>query len=145
MPYFLGNFEYALDERGRVPVPPRYRDLFTRGAVLNQGSPDQCVRLFTAESFELEAQLYTSEPATRRAGRISRHAFFARSFQVELDRQGRILIPAPLRSYARLEGNVLVVGAGEWLEIWNPDSFAAEMTVVDDELERTLETMEPKL
>ena len=126
MPYFLGRYEYAMDERGRVPLPPRYRDAFARGAVLSQG-PDPCLRLFTAESFEEQAALYTSEPATERTGRITRRAFFARSFSVELDRQGRILLPGPLRAYAALEGNVVVVGAGEWLEIWNPERFDAEM------------------
>ena len=144
MQYFLGRYEYAMDERGRVPLPPRYRDLFIRGAVLSQGSPDRCLRLYTTESFEQEAALYTSEPAIRRAGRITRHAFFTRSFPVELDRQGRILIPAPLREYAGLDGNVVVVGSGEWLEIWNPERFDAEMAVVDDELESTLESVEPR-
>ena len=129
MQYFLGRYEYAMDERGRVPVPPRYRELFARGAVLNQG-PDPCLRLFTAESFEQQAELYTSEPAIERGGRMTRHAFFANSFSVELDRQGRMLIPGPLREHARLEGSVVVAGAGEWLEIWNPEQFESEMTAV---------------
>ena len=96
--FFLGRYEYAMDERGRVPVPPRYREPVAAGAVLGQGSPDRCLRLYTEESFEQEAALYTSEPATRRAGRITRHAFFARSFPVDVDRQGRILVPAALPS-----------------------------------------------
>jgi len=133
-----------MDERGRVPVPPRYREVFARGAVVSQGSPLSCLRLYTAESFEQQATLYTSEPATRRAGRITRHAFFARSFPVELDRQGRILVPGPLRSYAGLEGSVVLAGAGEWLEVWNPERFEAEMAVVDDQLEETLEAVEPR-
>ena len=130
MQYFLGRYDYAMDDRGRVPIPPRYRDLFARGAMLNQG-PDPCLRLFTAESFEQQAELHTREPALERAGRMTRHAFFANSFSVELDRQGRILIPGPLRAYAGLEGNVVVAGAGEWLEIWNPKAFGAEMTAVE--------------
>ncbi len=124
--YFLGRFEYAMDDRGRVPIPPRYRELFSIGAMLNQG-PDPCLRLFTVESFQEQAQLYTSGPAIERGGRMTRHAFFANSFSVELDRQGRILIPTPLRAYARLENEVVISGAGEWLEIWNPEQFEAEM------------------
>ena len=131
MQYFLGRYEYAMDARGRVPVPPRYRDLFAQGAVLNQG-PDPCLRLFTAESFEQQATLYTSEPAIERGGRVTRHGFFANSFSVELDGQGRMLIPAPLRVYAGLEGSVVVAGAGEWLEIWNPGQFEAEMAAVSE-------------
>ena len=129
MTYFLGRYDYAMDSRGRVPVPPRYRDAFARGAMLSQG-PDPCLRLFTIESFEQQAALYTKEPPLDRTGRVLRHAFFPRSFSVELDRQGRILIPSTLRGYARLEGNVVVAGAGEWLEIWNPEQFEAEMAAV---------------
>ena len=125
--YFLGRYEYAMDDRGRVPIPPRYRDLFAVGAMLNQ-APDPCLRLFTSESFEQQARLYTSGPAMERSGRMTRHAFFANSFSVELDKQSRILIPAPLRAYARLEGNVIIAGAGEWLEVWNPEQFETEMT-----------------
>ncbi len=125
--YFLGRYEYAMDERGRVPIPPRYRELFAVGAMLNQG-PDLCLRLFTSESFHQQAELYTSGPAIERAARLTRHAFFANSFSVELDKQGRILVPAPLRSYAQLESNVIVAGAGEWLEIWDPQRFQGEMT-----------------
>jgi len=142
--YFLGTYEYAMDGRGRVPVPPRYRDVFARGAVLSQGSPEPSLRLYTAESFEQQAALYTSQPATKRAGRVTRHAFFSRSFPVEVDRQGRILIPAPLRQHAGLEGDVLIVGAGEWLEIWSPGRFASEMAAVDEQLEETLEGVEPE-
>lgn len=144
MTLFLGRYDYAMDERGRVPVPPRYREAFARGTVLSQGSPDPCLRIHTMESFEAQAALYTNEPATKRAGRITRHGLFPRSFQAELDRQGRILIPAALREFAALESSVVVVGAGEWLEIWSPERFEAEMAVVDQELERTLESLEPR-
>ena len=129
MQYFLGRYDYAMDERGRVPVPPRYRNLLAKGAVLNRG-PDACLRLFTNESFEQQAELYTRQPAIERAGRLTRHGFFAQSHPVELDRQGRILIPSALRAHAGLEGTVVVAGAGEWLEIWNPEQFDAEMTKV---------------
>lgn len=129
--YFLGRYDYSMDERGRVPVPPRYREAFLRGAVLNQG-PDPCLRLFTEESFRQEAELHTSRPATARGARMTRHAFFANSFSVEPDRQGRILIPAPLREYASLDGAVIVAGAGEWLEIWNPEQFEREMSAAEE-------------
>ncbi len=142
MQYFLGRYEYAMDARGRVPLPPRYRDAFAVGAVISQG-PDPCLRLFTAESFEQQASLYTSEPATVRAGRITRHAFFSNSFSVELDRQGRILVPAPLRAYAELEGSVVVAGAGEWLEVWDPERFDIEMAVADRQQESDAGPAEP--
>ena len=124
--YFLGRYEYAMDDRGRVPIPPRYRDLFALAGMLNQG-PDACLRLFTTENFDQQAQLYTREDAISPSARTTRRLFFANCFSVELDRQGRILIPGPLRAYARLEGNVVIAGVGEWLEIWNPELFEERM------------------
>jgi MraZ protein len=141
--FFLGAYDYSMDERGRVPLPPRYRDAFAHGLVLSQGSPDPCLRVYTLESFEAQASQYTSEPAIRRRGRLVRRGFFPRSFPAEMDRQGRVLVPPQLRRYADLEGNVIVAGAGEWLEIWNPERYAAETAVVDDQFEESLESLEP--
>lgn len=144
MTLFLGTYEYAMDARGRVPVPPGYREVFTDGAVISQGSPNRCLRLFTVGGFEVEATHYTTRPSTKRAGRIARDGIFARSYPVSLDGQGRILIPAPLRAYAELDGNVVVVGAGEWLAIWSPERHLTHMATVDELFEDTLETLEPE-
>jgi len=141
--HFLGTSEYAMDERGRVPLPPKYRDAFREGIVLSQGSPDPCLRVYTQSSFDSQAREWTATSAMRRKGRDLRK-LFSRSFEVELDKQNRILIPAPLRSYAGLEGKVLVIGTGECLEIWAPDAYAREMARVDADLETTLESIEAR-
>lgn len=144
MQYFLGRYDYAMDDRGRVPMPPPYRDRFTLGAVVSHVSPDRCLRVYTVDGFETQAALYASEPPTRRAGRIVRHGFFGRSYAVEMDKQGRILIPPALRPSAALESSVVVVGSGEWLEVWSPERFEEEMAEVDEKLGPTLEDLEPK-
>jgi MraZ protein len=141
---FLGTYEYAMDARGRVPVPPGYREFFADGAVISQGAPSRCLRLFTLAGFEIEATHYMTRPSTKKAGRIARDGIFARSYPVNLDGQGRILIPATLREYAGLEGNIVVVGAGEWLAIWSPELHQTHMATVDELLEETLETLEPE-
>jgi MraZ protein len=139
---FLGTFDYAMDERGRVPLPPRYRDAFRDGIVLSQGSPDACLRVFTRVAFDAEAEQFTSEPAAHRKGRVLRRSLFSRAHETELDGQNRVLIPQPLRDYARLSTRVLVVGAGECLEIWSPEAYEAEMARVDEQIEHTLESVE---
>jgi len=80
----------------------------------------------------------------RRAGRDLRSMFFSRSVHAELDKQNRILIPAPLREYAGLSAKVAVVGAGEYLEIWSPASYEVEMARVDAELPAMLESVESR-
>mgnify|MGYP005863645307 CR=1 FL=1 len=141
---FLGTFEYSMDDRGRVPVPPRYRDVFRQGVVLSQGSPDRCVKVFTIADFEKQAQVYLQEPATRLKGRLVRRAVFSRSHQAEVDAQGRILIPPALRRFAGLERDVVVIGAGECLEIWSPEALEAYLEQADEHLEPTLESLEPR-
>jgi MraZ protein len=142
--YFLGTFDYAMDERGRVPLPPRYRDAFREGIVLSQGSPDLCLRVYTQTGFSAEAAKFTAQSSMRRKGRDLRKALFSRSHEAELDKQNRVLIPAALREYASLSGKVLVIGAGEWLEIWSPEAYSKEMARVDAELETTLESIETR-
>lgn len=139
---FLGTYDYAMDERGRVPLPPPYRDAFKDGIVLSQGSPERCLRIYTMKAFETQAEEYTAESALRRKGRVLRKSFFSRSFKTELDKQNRVLIPAPLREFARLSGKVVVAGQAEFMEIWNPEIFAEELERVDAELEATLESLE---
>lgn len=138
---FVGHYEYSMDDRGRIPIPPAYRDQFARGAVLGQGAPDPCLRLYSEESFSKEAAQYLNEPATKKSGRIARRAIFGRSFPIEPDKQGRVLVPAAMRTEAGLEGTVLVVGAGEWLEIWDPKRFETEMAAADRGLADTLESL----
>ena len=142
--YFLGTFDYAMDERGRLPLPPRYRDEFRAGIVLSQGSPDRCLHVYTWPEFQRQADQYMAESALRRKGRVLRRGLFADAYSTELDGQNRVLIPAPLREYAGLSGKVLVVGTGQRLEVWSPAEYEAERTRVADELPATLESIETR-
>ena len=139
---FLGTFDYAMDERGRIPLPPRYRDAFRDGIVLSQGSPDPCIKAFTLDAFMLQASSYTRLPRMAQRGRDLRRSFFARTQTVEVDKQSRVLIPQNLRDYAGLSSKVLVIGAGESLEIWDPARFETEMARIDERLADTMEQTE---
>jgi MraZ protein len=135
---FHGTYEYAIDDRGRVPLPPRYRDDFRDGVVLVQGR-ERCVEVYTIKDYEEEARLYTSEASSTLRGRRLRRGFFARSYDGELDRQGRLLVPQPLRQAAALNGQVVICGRGECLEIWSAEQWAAEMEAVNSEFDEALE------
>jgi MraZ protein len=139
---FLGRYEYAMDDRGRIPMPPRFRDALVQGIILTQGAPDHCVRAFSLEGFDQQADLYMTAPSTQREGRVLRRAFFARAYSAELDRQGRVLIPPPLRRWASLESEVVVVGTGEGIEIWDAKAFDDAMAAEESEFERALGTVQ---
>ncbi len=138
---FRGTFEYSLDNRGRIPIPARYRASFTTGAILVE-SQDGCVEVYTSEEYERQAEYRTTQRPTRKKARRLRRGFFGRSLDVELDRQGRVLLPPRLRQHGDLDGAVLIVGVGECLEIWNPKRWGAEQKEIDERYETDLETME---
>jgi len=129
---FRGEFDLTLDDRGRVPVPARYRHLFEQGATLVQGLLGQ-VELWTTEGYDAFSPEFTEESMTTEEGRRLRRQRFARAWDVELDRQGRVLIPAKLREKAALDGAAVVSGRGECLEIWNPERWEAEQARLDEE------------
>jgi MraZ protein len=139
---FLGTFDYSLDERGRVPLPPAYRDVFRAGAMLVQGSPDQCLRAYTIEDFQKESAQYTEMPTLNRKTRALRRQWFSGVHPVQLDQQSRILIPPPLREYAGLQNKVIIAGVGDWLEIWSPETFREEMQRIEEGLDSIQESVQ---
>ena len=124
---FRGNFEYALDDRGRVAIPAKYRDEFPKDKAVITPSPEGCLRVFPEAAFQQMSDDFAATPATTPEGRRLRRLFDGRAYDVELDRQGRILIPAPLRTQAGLNGAVVLAGNRECLEIWDPEAYEREM------------------
>lgn len=129
---FYGSVTHTMDERGRVAVPARYRHAFAEGAVLRKG-PEGCVELFTRAGFEAEAEQLLGEHRSARdhAGRRARRNFFHGVHDVELDRQGRVLIPQPMREECGLTERVEFVGVGDYLELWEPASWQTELASVE--------------
>jgi MraZ protein len=134
---FRGIYEHTLDDRGRVALPAKYRAEFAGGAVL-LWIPEGCVAVHTPDSFEKVAYESALKPATTLNGRRSTRAYNAPSFDVELDRQGRVLIPPAFRQRAELNGAVVIIGNFNCLEIWNPQRWEVEFeqAVADSSSER---------
>ena len=127
MPSFRGSFEHTLDDRGRVAIPAKYRSEFPNNLAVITPAAEGCLRVFPEAAFQQMSEEFASTPATSIEGRRLRRLFDSRAFDAELDRQGRILIPAPLRQSAGLDGAVVVAGNRECLEIWNPERLALEL------------------
>jgi MraZ protein len=121
---FRGTFDYTLDGRFRLPLPPRYRDQFTDGAVLVTGV-EPCVLVYTQAGFEDAESKARSIPEESDSGREALRDFFANAYDTDRDNQGRILISEKLRSHAGLGRAVVLVGVGDYLEIWDRDAWAA--------------------
>jgi MraZ protein len=116
---FVGRFEHSLDSKGRVILPAKFRADFEQGAYLTEHQ-EGCLALWTNEEFERRLQVMQEEAAQGQNARNRARVWAANSHEVEIDRQGRMAIPAHLRSFASLEGDVLVHGAIDRVELWCP-------------------------
>jgi MraZ protein len=137
---YLGTYEHALDAKGRVILPAKFRDRLENGAFLAKTN-DGCLSLYDAEGFEKVAQ--DMQEAAKR-GALERNAvrsFAAGATEATPDRQGRITIPQHLRQFAELERDVVVTGALTRIEIWN----AAKWREINAEAERSLQAARPGL
>lgn len=128
---FRGLFEHQLDDRGRLAVPARYRGRFENGGIVMPG-PDGSIDLYTPDEYERVVAERIDEAPRGRASRRLRRALYANTFEVQLDRQGRILLPQRFRSTHQLGGATVIAGNGECLEIWSSERWNAEQQQIDD-------------
>jgi MraZ protein len=119
---FLGRFEHSVDTKGRVAVPARFRDRLSGELILTRGN-DGCLYLFTEESWEPLAAKLNALPTGDEDARNLRRAVFSSAEPVELDKQGRVIIPDHLRQYAGISSDVSIIGLGEYIEIWDTQSW----------------------
>ena len=140
---FIGEFEYRVDEKGRVPVPPRFRteELKKDGMVLSPGM-EKCITLYPPSEWKRIADSLTAGPLLPSKLRKLNRAVFATAFSVEMDAQGRIIVPANLRQHAGITDEVVVTGANTYIEIWSKDQWASEKLDSQQETFHTIETME---
>jgi MraZ protein len=123
MKLFLGEYEHALDERGRVTLPKKIRlELGREEVVLSRGF-DACIFGFDKESWEKEATKQLESPVTDEKARAIRRYMFAGAEKVETDKLGRILMPTLLKEYAHINRDVMVIGAGDHFEIWDKKAW----------------------
>jgi MraZ protein len=116
---FVGRYEHSLDSKGRVILPAKFRADFEKGGYLTEHR-EGCLALWTLGEFQRQLQAMQQEAAQGRTARNRARLWAANSHEVEIDRQGRMAIPAHLRAFAALEGDVLVHGAIDRIELWNP-------------------------
>ncbi len=129
---FLGQFYHNLDDKGRLTVPARFRDvLAAEGAYVLQGF-DQNLLVLTAPTFEAISRRVNEMSMTDPMTRLLRRLLFSTANRVDVDRVGRILIPQFLRQSASLESDVVIVGAGDYFEIWSPDTWNKQVDQLQD-------------
>jgi MraZ protein len=127
---FLGRYAHSLDAKGRIAVPARFREALAGGVVLTRGI-DRCLALYPMAAWLPLAEKVSALPITDPDARNFRRMVFAEAVNLDLDGQGRILVPPELRRYAGLERDAIVVGVHTSVEIWSPDRWDAVDALMD--------------
>ena len=128
---FVGRYEHTLDDKGRVILPAKFRASFERGGYLTENR-EGCLALWTPAEFERQlATLHRTAAEGGRQGRNRARLWAAHSQEVEIDKQGRMPISSYLRGFAQLDGDVLVHGAIDRIELWAPAKW--DQLVAPDE------------
>ncbi|MBC5815452.1 MAG: division/cell wall cluster transcriptional repressor MraZ [Candidatus Eremiobacteraeota bacterium] len=124
LPRFTGSVEHALDDKGRLIVPARFRERLGAGFVLTIAQPDPCLVLYPTVTWaEFCNRLEAAPRKDERFRRLVRH-LFAHTEEVACDAQGRLLIPTPLRAYASIERDVISIGSLTRVEVWAKEKLA---------------------
>ncbi len=124
-----GEYRHTIDAKGRINFPVKFREILTDSFVLTRGM-DNCIVVYHQEEWD---KVMEKLAASTQRSRNMRRKFMSGVCNVETDKQGRIIIPQNLRSYAELEKDVVVIGLGNCVEIWDANRFDVLMNEIDDD------------
>ncbi|MBI2625009.1 MAG: division/cell wall cluster transcriptional repressor MraZ [Candidatus Nealsonbacteria bacterium] len=115
---FIGEYQYSIDTKKRLSIPAKFRQELGRKAIITRGI-ENCLVIYTAESWEKLAQKLDSLPSSQADARGFSRLILTGAVEAELDKLGRVLIPDFLKEYAQLKKDVAVLGLSNRIEIWD--------------------------
>lgn len=119
---FMGEFQHTIDAKGRLIVPHKFRNALGERFIATKGL-DTCLFIYPLGEWQQLEEKLKSLPITSKDARAFVRFFFSRATECELDKQGRILLPANLREYAKLEKDVVLLGVSTRVEIWSKEEW----------------------
>lgn len=138
---FLGEYEYKVDNKGRLPLPPKFRQELGGELMVTRGV-ERCIVLYTAAEWRKLADQLASQTVSPSKLRKLNRVLFGAAFSLTLDGQGRIALPQPLRQYAQIEDTAVIVGANNCVEIWNSELWNAEKASAEEQVWQIIESLE---
>ena len=141
---FYGEYEHTLDDKSRVTLPARFRDALAEGVVLAKGF-DKNLDVYPAAAWEsvVQSRIAELDPFSAETRRLKR-IVFAGAAEDTPDKQGRVLVPAPLADYAGLGKEVVVAGVDDHLEIWNRAAWSEQLREVEGSVHDVAERLAEK-
>jgi MraZ protein len=141
----LGSYEHTIDDKNRLTLPAKFRESFEGGVVVTRGL-DKCLQAYRGADWArlVESRLAPLDPLSQATRRLQRFLFSGAS-EAELDKQGRVMIPAPLLAHAQLGREVVVAGMRDHLEIWDREAWRRELAEVEGSAEDVAERLATKI
>ncbi len=137
---FFGEYQYKVDEKGRVPLPPKFRRDMKDGVILAKGT-EKCIVAYPLAEWKRLAESLAAKVVTSASQRKLNRAIFGSAFSANFDGQGRITLPFTLRSYAEVEDTVIAVGANNFVELWNEELWEEEKASAEEQASQIMEDM----
>lgn len=121
---FIGEYNHTIDNKSRVIIPSKIRDSLGMKFIMTKGL-DHCLFVYPQEEWNIFENKLKKLPLTQKDARAFVRFFFAGAVECEVDKQGRVLIPANLREHAKLKTDAVIIGVSNRLEIWDKDLWTA--------------------
>jgi len=137
---FIGEFTHNVDTKGRVAVPVKFRGKLGPSAIITRGL-DRCLFLFTSQEWEVLAQKLIALPLAQANSRAFVRLMLAGAMDVEIDTQGRVLIPDYLREYAGLKKETVIAGLYNRIEVWDSQLWKEYKTKTESESDEIAERL----
>ena len=137
----LGAYDHAIDDKNRLTLPAKFREAFQDGVVVTRGF-DGCLYAYRRPDWDrlVESRFAEMDPFSPEGRRIQRF-FFSGAAEADLDKQGRMMIPAQLIEHAKLGREVVVAGVNDRLEIWDRGAWRKELAEVEGSAEDVAERL----
>ena len=139
MHMFMGEYNHTIDAKGRLIVPSKFREQLGDEFVVTKGL-DGCLFVYENTEWKILEEKLKNLPLTNANARKITRFFLAGATLCEVDKQGRILLPAVLREFAKIEKDAVMVGVGNRIEIWSKESWSSAN--VYDDMDEIAESME---
>ncbi len=139
---FLGTYEHVIDEKNRLSLPAKLVDKFSKRVVVASKGFEGCLELRSREDFEVWSNQILSYSQNKKDSRVLARQILANSSELELDKANRILIPEVLAKIASLKKNVVIIGLGNKLEVWDAKAYSKFKSDTDSKFEAVAERID---
>ena len=137
----MGEYNHTIDTKGRMIIPAKIREQLGDSCIVTKGL-DDCLAIYTLEAWKKISDALQSQSSTKASVRALKRFVFGSAAELEYDKQGRVLIPVPLREYASLDKQAVIVGAGDHVEIWSREKYDYYDDQVAESMEELVEGLE---